>query len=78
MKRKQLSKKDLQYIVDNWGEPKPIGQIAKEIGYSEASLTAYVGVLRRLGVDVPRRIQLGNRIIMKEFAEEWRKLHKVK
>ncbi len=77
MKRKQLTKKDLQYIIDNWGEPKPIAQIGKELGMSEATVQSYAGILRRLGVDVPRRSQQGNRLIMKEFAEEWKKSQKV-
>lgn len=78
MKRKQLTKKDLQYIVENWDQPIPIADIAKKLGFTETSIIAYVGIMRKLGIEVPRRIQTGNRMVLQEFAQEWKKLHKKK
>ncbi len=66
----KLTEKDLQFVVDNWQDMKA-KDIAEHIGVTEASVTSYAGILRKLGVEVPRKTNTGNRETFKLFAEKW-------
>ena len=69
---KLLTKEELTYIVENWGKLSE-QEIAEKLDRKPASVSSYVGILRKLGVNLPKKTLKGQRAIMMEFAEEWKK-----
>ena len=75
MKRRLLTKEDLQFIVDNW-EKYSVKEVAEKLGMTSATVTSHVLTLRKLGVNIPRKSAPSTKNLLLEFASDWKEKHK--
>lgn len=71
----KITNEDLQYIVDNW-DAKTINEIGEHLKMSKTTMTAHVGMLRKLGVKLSKKLKGdSNRKVIEEFAAKWKQDH---
>lgn len=71
MKNKPLTQEDLQYLIDNW-TTKSANEIGKKIGKSSQSILTIVGKLRKMGINLEKKIYRGDSNTMIEFVKKYK------